>query len=94
LNCSNSECGYSGSAQNVIQTFQGSIDLSRVVTSFVVEEKTRGIREFRDSMSPMWDEPAVRLQPTQSRKCPFCRSSNLRIICNEEECVECGAHVD
>ena len=93
LNCSNSKCGYSGNAQNVVKMDQGCVDLSQVVTSFEVEEKTRGIREFGDSMSPMWDEPAVRLQSTQRRKCPECNSSELRIICSEEECLNCGAHI-
>ena len=70
------------------------IDLSRVVASVNVEEEARqGKREYRDSMSPLWDEPGVRLQSTQIRKCTECGSSNLRIICNEEECRDCGAHV-
>ncbi len=53
----------------------------------------RGHREFRDSMSPFWDEPACRLGSTEKRRCPKCFSENLRIISSEEECRDCGAHV-
>jgi hypothetical protein len=95
LNCSNYKCGYLGNAQNVISTAQGQLDLSQVVTVTPsgVEEKARGSREYRNSMSPMWDEPTVRIQSTNNRKCTECNSSNLRIRCSEEECLDCGSHV-
>ncbi len=92
ITCNVKSCGYSGSATNIIYVHNGKVDVSQIKTSMTVEEPTRGHREFGDSMSPFWDEPGVRLQSTETRKCPKCNSTNLRIICNEEECVDCGAH--
>ena len=93
MTCTNFKCGYSGNASNPVYVHGKEIDVSRVSTRMRVEELTRGHREFGDSMSPFWDEPGVRLQSTQSRKCPNCGSSNLRIRSSEEECLDCGSHV-
>ena len=93
ITCNNYKCGYSGDASNPIFVHGQKVDLSRVTTRMEVEEFTRGHRESGDSMSPFWDEPGVRLQSTQLRKCPNCGSSNLRIRSSEEECLDCGAHV-
>ena len=93
LTCSNYKCKYSGSAQNIVHIEDQEVDLSQIKSSLVTEEDVRGHREFRDSMSPFWDEPACRLGLTEKRRCPQCSSENLRIISCEEECVDCGAHV-
>ena len=93
MTCKNYKCGYSGDASNPIFVHGREIDVSRVSTRMREDELTRGHREFGDSMSPFWDEPGVRLQSTQSRKCPNCGSSNLRIRSSEEECLDCGSHV-
>jgi DNA-directed RNA polymerase subunit M/transcription elongation factor TFIIS len=93
LTCSNFQCGYSGSATNVIRIDSGEVDLSQIRTRTNKGENTRDIRENSGSISSSWDEPSYRLQSTEKRKCPDCYSQNLRIICSEEECLECGAHV-
>ena len=93
MTCNNYKCGYSGDASNPIFVHGKEIDVSRVSTRMREDELTRGHREFGDPMSPFWDEPGVRLQSTQSRKCPNCGSSNLRIRSSEEECLDCGSHV-
>jgi hypothetical protein len=84
---------YNGSAQNIVHIDDQEVDLSQIKTRSVIDETTRGHRDYRDSMSPFWDEPACRLGSTQKRRCPQCSSQNLRIISSEEECRDCGAHV-
>jgi DNA-directed RNA polymerase subunit M/transcription elongation factor TFIIS len=93
LNCSNYQCGYSGSAINVIRIDSGEVDLSQIRTQTKEGEYAGDIRENGGPMSSSWDEPSCRLQSTEKRKCPDCHSQNLRIICSEEECLDCGAHV-
>jgi|GEM_PF-2370745 hypothetical protein len=93
LTCTNYKCKYTGSAQNIVHIDDQEVDLSQIKAHVVIEEASRGHREYRDSMSPFWDEPVCRLGSTQKRRCPQCSSQNLRIISCEEECRECGAHV-
>jgi len=93
LTCSNFQCGYSGSATNVIRIDSGEVDLSQIRTRTNPFECMGDIRGNGGAMSSSWDEPSCRLQSTEKRKCPDCYSQNLRIICSEEECLDCGAHV-
>ena len=92
MTCTNLKCGYSGNASNTIFVHDREIDVSNVTTRMDAEEPTRGHRESGDSMSPFWDEPGVRLQSRKSEVAQFA----LQQICvleEEEECLDCGAHV-